>query len=88
MGVVVAYVAALKTRHHYTSMLACPKCGRSFEYKWVPLASFSAVRLGTSRYLQCPLCKEWSTFDIRGTREQGPGASGPTGTMSHAGAER
>ena len=66
--VLVVYVAALRTRHHYTSRLTCPKCGQSFDYDWVPLASFSAVRLGTSRYLECPLCHKWSTFNIWDTR--------------------
>jgi len=70
--VLVAYVALLKTRHHYTSRLTCPRCGRPFDYQWVPLASFSAVRLGTSRYLQCPVCHEWSTFNIWDTRVVNP----------------
>ena len=68
VAVLVVYVGALRSRHHYTSMLTCSRCGQTFEYNWVPLASFSAFRLGTSRYLQCPLCKEWSTFDIKTTR--------------------
>ena len=70
--VLVVYVVALRTRHHYTSRLTCPKCGQSFDYDWVPLASFSAVRLGTSRYLECPLCHKWSTFNIWDTRVVNP----------------
>lgn len=62
------YVFALRSSHHYTSTLTCPKCKSTFEYKWVPLASFSSVRLGTSRYLQCPICHDWSTFNILATR--------------------
>jgi len=62
------YAVAMRTRYHYTSSLTCPNCQRSFEYDWVPLASFSAVRLGRSRYLQCPLCHQWATFNVLGTR--------------------
>ncbi len=67
------YLTALRTRHHYTSTLACPPCHSTFEYKRVPLASFSALRLGTSRYLECPLCHEWSTYNLHGTKAQDPG---------------
>jgi len=63
-----AYGVAMRTRHHYTSRLSCPSCQRSFDYQWVPLMSFNAVRLGTNRYLQCPLCHEWASFNIMKTR--------------------
>lgn len=78
-SVFVVYSLALRSRYHYTSSLTCPKCGRSFDYKWVPGASFSAFRLGKDRDLQCPLCKEWSTFDIRGAKvdRASPGGSYP-----------
>jgi len=46
------------------SRLVCPKCGKTFDYDWLPGASFSAVRLGTSRYMSCPLCHRWSLFDV------------------------
>ena len=78
--VFLVYVGALRTRHHRTSMLTCARCGRTFEYDWVPLASFSAFRLGSRRHLQCPLCKEWSTFDIKSTRVRPGGASPIRGT--------
>ena len=75
LGVIIVafgiYVLALRSSHHYTSTLTCPKCKSAFEYKWVPLASFTSVRLGTSRYLQCPVCHEWSTFNIIATRNKG-----------------
>ena len=73
----VIYVAALRTRHHHTSRLSCPKCQHAFEYSWVPLASFSAVRLGTSRYLQCPACHQWSTFDVWSTKTNQSGVARP-----------
>jgi predicted RNA-binding Zn-ribbon protein involved in translation (DUF1610 family) len=49
------------------SHLLCPKCGREFDYDWIPGASFTAVRLGTGRYMSCPLCGKWSVFDVYGT---------------------
>ena len=66
----VVYVLALRSRYHYTSALTCPKCGKAFEYKWVPGASFSAVRLGKDRYLRCTACHERSTYDVFDTRVQ------------------
>lgn len=45
----------------------CPKCGKTFDYEWVPGAAVTAVRLGSSRYMTCPLCHKWSTFDIKST---------------------
>lgn len=75
LGVIIVvfaiYVLALRSSHHYTSTLTCPKCKSTFEYKWIPLTSFTSVRLGTSRYLQCPVCHEWSTFNITATRNKG-----------------
>lgn len=49
------------------SRLTCPKCGKTFEYEWVAGAALTAVRLGTKRYMACPLCHKWSTFDIYST---------------------
>jgi hypothetical protein len=53
---------------HFTSRLTCPKCGKQFDYKWVPFGSFTSVRLGDERYLSCPNCHQWSTFNIVNTR--------------------
>jgi len=53
---------------HYTSRLTCPKCGKQFDYAWLPGGSFSAVRLWTKRYMRCPKCHHWSTFEIWKTR--------------------
>jgi len=75
--VVVVYLAALRTRYHYASTMTCPKCHRSFDYDWVPGASFTAFRLGRSRYMQCLLCHEWSTFDVLSTRKRDSG-EGPS----------
>ncbi len=62
------------------SRLTCPKCHRVFDYDWIPGASFTAVRLGTGRYMACPLCGRWSYFDLYGTlvaRPPGGGAGSP-----------
>ncbi len=57
---------------HYTSRLTCPKCNQTFDYRWVPGGSLTAVRLGPTRYMRCPICHKWSDFDIVSTRVQGP----------------
>jgi hypothetical protein len=48
------------------SRLTCPKCHGTFDYEWVPGAALTAVRLGNARYMACPLCRKWSTFDVAG----------------------
>ena len=50
------------------SRLTCPKCHQTFDYDYVPGASLTAVRLGTSRYMECPLCHQWSIFDLASNR--------------------
>jgi DNA-directed RNA polymerase subunit RPC12/RpoP len=59
------------------SRLRCPKCGQTFDYDWIPGAALTAVRLGNSRYMACPLCGHWSTFNLLDTRLPAPGASAP-----------
>jgi len=48
--------------------LTCPKCQQTFDFDFVPGASVSALRFGTSRFMACPLCHRWSTFDLNATR--------------------
>jgi hypothetical protein len=50
------------------SHLRCKKCGVEFDYKWVPTASFTTIRLGNRRLMRCPSCKKWSVFNVRDTR--------------------
>ncbi len=50
------------------SRLTCPKCHQTFDYDYLPGASFTAVRLGPNRYMPCPLCHQWSTFNLSKTR--------------------
>ena len=69
-AMVLAYLVAMRTRYHYSSTLKCPNCGRTFEYDWVPMVSFTAARLGRSRYMECPLCHKWAAFNIWDTRSR------------------
>jgi hypothetical protein len=59
-----------------TVRLTCPKCGGSFDYEFIPGASFSAIRLGTSRYMRCPLCHKFAVFRMRDAPAAGPPPSG------------
>jgi DNA-directed RNA polymerase subunit RPC12/RpoP len=65
---VILYILFPRFGPHYTSRLTCTKCGKTFDYNWVPGGSFSAVRLGQKRYLRCPNCHKWSTFNIWTTK--------------------
>jgi uncharacterized iron-regulated membrane protein len=49
-----------------TAALTCPKCGGSFEYRFVPGTALTAVRFGSRRYVACPLCHRWSIFPFTG----------------------
>ncbi|MGD0719013.1 MAG: hypothetical protein ABSA15_05510 [Thermoplasmata archaeon] len=49
--------------------LTCPQCGDHFEYEYVAGASLSAVRMGWKRYMKCPVCGKWGTFDLRADRQ-------------------
>ena len=44
--------------------LVCPRCNGTFNYQFVPGASFTSLRLGTSRFMKCPLCGKWSVIKI------------------------
>ncbi len=50
------------------SRLTCPQCHQTFDFDYVPGASLTAIRLGRSRYMACPLCGKWSTFDLSEAR--------------------
>ncbi|MGI0156755.1 MAG: hypothetical protein ACREDE_11580 [Thermoplasmata archaeon] len=50
------------------SRLTCPHCNQTFEYDYIPGVSFTAVRLGFGRYMACPHCGRWSTFNLASTR--------------------
>jgi hypothetical protein len=52
----------------WRSHLRCPKCEKEFDFDYVPGASFTALRLGKSRYMACPLCHRWSLFNLADTR--------------------
>jgi hypothetical protein len=44
--------------------VVCPKCRREFNYRFVPGASLTSLRLGRSRYMRCPLCGKWSVIRV------------------------
>jgi hypothetical protein len=50
------------------SRLTCPKCHQTFDFDYIPGESFTAVRLGTSRYVACPPCHRWSVFELMGSQ--------------------
>jgi hypothetical protein len=58
--------------------LECPKCGKGFDYSFVPGASLTALRLGTGRYMACPLCGRWSVFPLLGAPLASSGSPPPT----------
>lgn len=66
--VLILYIFALKSRFHFTSRLTCPKCGHAWDYRWIPGASFTGVRMWNEREMRCPQCGKWSPFDIKGLR--------------------
>ncbi|MGI0129814.1 MAG: hypothetical protein ACREDE_08855 [Thermoplasmata archaeon] len=49
-----------------TRPLTCPKCGSAFDYEFIPGASMTAIRLGNSRYMRCPICRKFSVFKMTG----------------------
>ena len=59
------------------SRLTCPKCHQTFDHDYLPGASVTAVRLGHSRYMRCPLCHQWSTFDLSANRISPDGRAPP-----------
>jgi hypothetical protein len=65
-----------------TVPLACPACGRSFNYEYLPGVSVSAVRLGGRRYMRCPLCDKFGLFDLRSPRIAGTPPSPQATTYS------
>ncbi len=43
----------------------CPKCGKGFEYTFVPGSSFTSIRVaGRWRYMKCKKCGRYAMFDV------------------------
>jgi prepilin signal peptidase PulO-like enzyme (type II secretory pathway) len=57
-----------------TRRLTCPHCHQEFDYDVLPGASVTAVRLGRSRYMRCPMCHRFAVFELS---HRPAGASGP-----------
>jgi hypothetical protein len=49
----------------YGRFVAVVRCRRGgfFETKWIPLASFKAVRLGGRRLQRCPIHRKWELIE-------------------------
>ncbi|MGA7476475.1 MAG: hypothetical protein WBW47_04570 [Thermoplasmata archaeon] len=63
----------------WTRRLLCPHCHGEFDYEFVPGGSLTAVRLGTSRYMRCPLCHRFGMFRLFGSKtDAGGSATGAT----------
>ncbi len=61
----------------WSRRLRCPHCHQEFDYDFVPGMSVTALRLGTSRHMRCPLCRRWGTFPL--TRSNDAGTDTPSG---------
>jgi len=47
-----------------TRRLVCPKCKGTFDYEFLPGGSLTAIRLGNSRYMRCPICQKFALFNL------------------------
>jgi hypothetical protein len=47
-----------------TSIVECPHCHYTFNYEFIPGASFHSIRLGTQRLFRCPHCHELHRFTV------------------------
>jgi uncharacterized C2H2 Zn-finger protein len=63
------------TQGPWERRLRCPHCQQVFDYAFVPGASVTAVRLGTSRYMRCPLCDRFALFSLRAPGADGDGST-------------
>ncbi|MGB9125043.1 MAG: hypothetical protein WA833_09175 [Nitrosotalea sp.] len=64
----VIYTVLPSKGYGYLSRLTCTKCSHTFDYRWLPGGSFTAIRLGNRRYMRCPSCHKWSMFNVWSTR--------------------
>ena len=44
--------------------VTCPKCKKSFKYKFILGASVAAIRLGHYRYMRCQKCHKFASFEL------------------------
>ena len=50
--------------------LECTKCGKAFDYSYIPGVAINAIRIWNHRYMQCPMCRHWSLFSLSGKKSQ------------------
>ncbi len=91
IGAIIFYGSIIRRGHRLgtkgfvqRSRLNCPHCGQTFDYDWVPGVALTAVRLGKSRYMACPLCHKWSMFNVYDTMIPRP-SDGSTPTSPPSG---
>jgi len=48
--IAIFYLQAPRFVPHYTSRLKCPKCGKTFDYKWVPGGSLARAANSETGY--------------------------------------
>jgi len=46
------------------SILECSKCHNRFNYEWSWGASPSSIRVGNTDTFNCPICKEFNSFNL------------------------
>jgi hypothetical protein len=46
------------------SVLECSKCHNRFNYEWSWGASQSSIRAGNTDIFNCPICKEFNSFNL------------------------
>ena len=61
-GAIFAWFVAPRSRGYPTAGAVVVRCrrGHLFTTLWIPGVSFTALRLGTSRYQRCPVGRHWS----------------------------
>jgi len=61
-----------------TIHLTCPKCATGFDFEFIPGASLTGLRLGSSRYMRCPICRRFSVFPMHPAEASPPTLSQET----------
>jgi hypothetical protein len=77
IGFVVLFILLPRFGPHYTSRLTCPNCKKTFNFHWVPGATFSSLIQRGNRTLKCPYCHVKSNYDVTHTRVTKPKTAKP-----------
>jgi hypothetical protein len=68
--------------------MLCLKCDQIFDYEYFRGVSVTALRFGSTRYMRCPLCGQYSRFNMTGPEpssfpSEGGLASTPPGGLGY-----